>query len=131
MYLKDNLNPTKFSKLSRTLPFCHLETGVLKKKFKKVMLMEVTSAVTGLEGMIHHNLELGGILKIFLSNTFNLLDEFTEFKEKTGNFPGSPAAKNLPCNGWDTGLIFGQGLRSHMPTKQPLSSCALEPTCYK
>ena len=47
------------------------------------MLMEVTSAVTGLEGMIHHTLELGGILKIFLSNTFNLLDEFTKFKEKT------------------------------------------------
>ena len=30
-YWKDNLNPTKLSKLSRTLLFCHLETGVLKK----------------------------------------------------------------------------------------------------
>ena len=45
--------------------------------------MEVTSAMTGLEGMIHHTSELGEILKIFFSNTFNLLDEFTEFQEKT------------------------------------------------
>ena len=95
------------------------------------MLMEVTFGVTGLEGMIHHTLELGGILKIFLSNTFSILDEFTEFKKiLVGNFPGSPAVKNLPCNGWDTGLIPGQGLRSHMPTKQLLSSCALEPMCH-
>lgn len=93
--------------------------------------MEVTSAVTGLEGMIHHTLELGGILKIFLSNTFNLLDEFTEFKKILfGNFPGSPAVKNLPCNGWDTGLIPGQGLRPHMPTKQLVSSYALEAMCH-
>ena len=94
------------------------------------MLMEVTFGVTGLEGMIHHTLELGGILKIFLSNTVSILDEFTEFKTVlVGNFPDSPAVKNLPCNGWHTGLIPGQGLRSHMPTKQLLSSCALEPMC--
>lgn len=37
--------------------------------------------MTGLEGMIHRTLELGGILKIFLFNPLNLLYEGTEFKK--------------------------------------------------
>lgn len=37
--------------------------------------------MTGLEGMIHHTLELGEIVKVFLSNPFSLLDEETKLKK--------------------------------------------------
>lgn len=36
----------------------------------------------GWEEIIHHTVELGGTLKVFLPNPFNSLDEETKFKKE-------------------------------------------------
>ena len=36
----------------------------------------------------------------------------------TGDFPGDPAVKNLPCNAKDEGLISGQGTKIPHATEQ-------------
>ena len=108
------------------------------------MLMEVTSAVTGLEGMIHHTLELGGILKIFLSNTFNLLDEFTKFKEKTDwELPWQSSSQESTLQWMGHRFDFWSGTKiphahkattellcsgAHVPQLESLSAAATE-TC--
>ena len=41
-------------------------------------------------------------------------------KNTTGDFPGGPVVKTLPCNAGDVGSIPGAGgLRSHMPCGMP------------
>ena len=41
----------------------------------------------------------------------------------SGDIPGSPVVKNLPCNAGDMGLIPGLELRFHMPQKLSRSNC--------
>ena len=51
----------------------------------------------------------------------------------SGDFPGGPEVKNLPCNAKGAGLISGQGTKIPQATEQlSLSLCATtrESTCY-
>ena len=56
-----------------------------------------------------------------------ILDK-TDFKTKTGDFPGGPVVKNPPSNAGDTGSIPGQGTKiPHAVGQMSLHATTTEP----
>ena len=58
------------------------------------------------------------VLKRNPKEVLEIKNTITEMKNAFGDFPCGPEVKNLPCNTRGTGLIPGQGVKSHIPCSQ-------------
>ena len=115
------------------LPF-HTVHGVLKARILKRFTIPFSSGACIVRSL-HHDLSiLGG--PNGMAHSFTKLDKAVVHvirlvMRNTGDFPGGPVVKNLPCNAGPIGLIPGRRTQIPYATEQLSPHVAItEPTCH-